>query len=571
MKSIFQFLIIFSFTIYYLSNCASITPPGGGPRDTIPPILVQSIPENKSLNFSGKTVKLTYDEYLKVENLTKQLIITPILKEEYDFKIKKHSIELIFEEPFADTTTFTFNFQEAIKDITESNVTLDNVLAFSTGDYIDSLHITGKVLDLFTKKPLKEAVICLYKTNDTLDIFNSPPVYLTKSNKEGKFIIENIKNGIYRIYAYHDTNSNLICDVPKEIFGFKSDSIVLNSNLDSILMKVQYLNMLELVLQRDGSSGRYYEVKTNKPIVSYTVNPINASDTIYSNFGEDKKTIRFYNNIGFNDSIPFIITATDSLDQFIQDTLYMKFRETKRKKDFFSISFTPKNNSDIEEHFKGVFKFNKPLKKILFDSIFFEYDSATFQYIDDALFTKPQKLTDKIEFQIDLFMADYIESLAKTDTAASGRQEPGNRQKAGAKTGTKQNIKFKLKFHAKKGAFISIENDSTEAFVNKYEPLRTENFGIIKGKIISDHSSYTIQLLNTQYVVISEIKNEQLYIFNKVDPGQYKIRVLVDNNGNGKWDPGNIFDNIEPEDVYYFPESISIRSNWELTDIDMSF
>ena len=109
MKSVFQFLILFSFILYYLSNCASITPPGGGPRDTIPPILVHSTPENKSLNFSGKTVKLTYDEYLKVENLTKQLIITPILKDEYDYKIKKNSIELIFHNIIPEQTALRQN------------------------------------------------------------------------------------------------------------------------------------------------------------------------------------------------------------------------------------------------------------------------------------------------------------------------------------------------------------------------------------------------------------------------------------------------------------------------------
>jgi len=571
MKSVFQFLILFSIIIYYLSNCASISPPGGGPRDTIPPVLIESTPENKSLNFSGTSVKLTYDEYLKVENLTKQLIITPILKDEYDFKIKKNSVELIFKEPFADTTTYTFNFQEAIKDITESNVTLDNVLAFSTGDYIDSLHITGKVLDLFTEKPVKESLICLYKINDTLDIFNSPPVYLTKSNTEGKFIIENIKNGRYKIYAYKDANSNLMCDIPKEMFGFKRDSIELNSNLDSIVMKIQYLNMQELFVQRDGPTGNYYEVKTNKPIVSYNVSPLNDYDTLYNNFGEDKKTIRFYNNIGFNDSIPFILTATDSLDQFLQDTLYMKFRETKREKEFFTISFSPKNNSKIEEHFDGAFKFNKPVKKIIYDSIYFEYDSVTFQHINDSLFIATKNTNDNIEFEIELFMSDYIESLKKLDTANSTKADPANRQKADSKSNTKQNTKFILHLHVKKGAFISVENDSTDAFVNKYEQLRSDNYGIIKGKVASEHSSYTIQLLNTKFEVVSEIKDEKSYIFNNVDPGQYKIRVLVDNNGNGKWDPGNIFNNIEPEDIYFFQDNLSIRSNWELTDIDLSF
>ena len=141
MKYLFSWFIISFIIIYFLTYCASITPPGGGPRDTIPPILVKSYPENKSLNFDDNYIRLTYDEYLKIDNLSKQLIITPIIQEEYEQKIRKNSIELSFPEPFKDSTTYTFNFGEAIQDITEGNITFDNVLAFSTGDYIDSLYI----------------------------------------------------------------------------------------------------------------------------------------------------------------------------------------------------------------------------------------------------------------------------------------------------------------------------------------------------------------------------------------------------------------------------------------------
>ena len=280
MKYFFS-LFLLSFTIiYFLTKCASITPPGGGPRDTIPPVLIKSIPEHKSLNFSGNTISLIFDEYLKIENLNKQLIITPIVQDEYEQKIRRNSIELTFPEPFKDSTTYTFNFQDAIQDITEGNITEDNVLAFSTGDYIDSLYINGKVLDLFTNTPVEDLTVCLYLIDDTLDIFNSPPIYLTKTNKEGKYLIENIKNGIYKLYAYNDANSNLKCDMPKEMFGFLSDTISLSENIDSVFLKVQYLDMRDIEIQRAGSSGRYFEIKTNKSLVDYSIYPIDSSKTL---------------------------------------------------------------------------------------------------------------------------------------------------------------------------------------------------------------------------------------------------------------------------------------------------
>jgi uncharacterized protein (DUF2141 family) len=568
MRYLFSLFILSSIIIYFLSYCASITPPGGGPRDTIPPLLVKSYPDNKSLNFDDNYIRLTYDEYLKIDNLTKQLIITPIIQEEYEQKIRKNSIELTFPEPFKDSTTYTFNFREAIQDITEGNITLDNVLAFSTGDYIDSLYINGKVLDIFSNKPMENYTVCLYVYDDTLDIFNSQPVYLTRTNKEGKYLIENIKNGIYRLYAYNDANSNLICDMPRETFGFKADTIYLNNNLDSIFLKIQYLDMRSIEIQRAGNSGKYFEIKTNKNIVDYSVNPVDTSKIIYHNFGEDKKTIRFYNNIFSSDSIQFVFSATDSIENILIDTLYLKFIETKRDLEDFTFSIQPKNNSKITDQFTGTFTFSKPVTKTNFDSLYFEYDSITYQYLYDTIKHSFNKRNDELEFDIQLFYSDYLKSLIKADTITKDdiSNTGGRIKQAGQNTANS-----KLLFHIGKGAFISADMDSSNALTLEYQLLRPESYGIIRGHVYSEFDTFTIQLLKGQKEIVQEIYNKKQYEFVNVDPGNYFIRVIIDNNSNGKWDPGNICENIEPEDIYFFPEEITIRANWELTDINLTF
>lgn len=569
MKYLFSWFIISFIIIYFLTYCASITPPGGGPRDTIPPILVKSYPENKSLNFDDNYIRLTYDEYLKIDNLSKQLIITPIIQEEYEQKIRKNSIELSFPEPFKDSTTYTFNFGEAIQDITEGNITFDNVLAFSTGDYIDSLYINGKVLDLFSNKPVENYTVCLYVYNDTLDIFNSQPLYLTRTNEEGKYLIENIKNGTYRLYAYNDANSNFICDMPKEMFGFIADTINLNNNIDSIFLKIQYLDMRDLEIQRAGNAGKYFEIKTNKNIIDYTVKPIDTTKIVYHNFGEDKKTIRFYNNIYTSDSVQFVFTALDSIENTLIDTLYLKFIESKRDLEEFSVFIRPKSNSNITDQFSGVFEFSKPVTEINFDSLYFEYDSVTFQYLGDSVEYFLNYQNDVFTFNIQLFYSDFLKNLNKSDSVSSSSDITNNngRQKSGI-----TNVgKSKLVFHVGKGAFISVDKDTSIASTLEYELLRPEKYGIIKGKVYTEFDSFTIQLLKGQGDVVKEISNQKQYEFKNVDPGNYSIRVIIDNNFNGKWDPGNIFENIEPEDIYFFSERITIRANWELTDIDLSF
>lgn len=568
MKYIFSLIFLSFVIIYFLTECASITPPGGGPRDTIPPVLIRSIPDQKSLNFSGNSVSLIYDEYLKIENLNKQLIITPIIQDDYEQKIRRNSIELIFPEPFKDSTTYTLNFQDAIQDITEGNVTEDNVLAFSTGDYIDSLYLNGKVMELLTNTPVDDFTVCLYLFDDTLDIFNSPPIYLTKTNKEGKYLIENIKNGIYKLYVYDDANSNLTCDMPREMFGFSSDTISLNGNLDSIFLKVQNLDMRNIEIQRANASGKYFEIKTNKSLVDYSVFPMDTSQTLYHNFVEDKKTIRFYDNLDDNDSIQFIFTAIDSLDYTFIDTLYLKFIETKRNFDEFTFSVEPKNNSKISDDFIGKITFNKPIRHINFDSLYFEYDSVTFQILSDTITYSLEKRKDVFNFEIDLFFTEYLKSLIRADTLPEGISET---RPTGQRAGGSSNRNKKLIFHIRKGAFISADGDSCKSKKLEYQLLKTDNFGIIKGNVISQYNSFNIQLLKGKNEVVSEVQNEKQYVFNQVNAGQYSIRVFIDNNNNGKWDPGNIFKDEQPEDIFFYPEKITIRANWELTDINLEF
>jgi uncharacterized protein (DUF2141 family) len=511
---------------------------------------------------------LIYDEYLKIDDLKKQLIITPIIQEEYERKIRRNSIELTFPEPFKDTTTYTFNFQDAIQDITEGNVTLDNVLAFSTGDYIDSLYINGKVLDIFSNKPVDDFTVCLYIDGDTNNIFNSPPIYLTKTDKEGKYLIENIKNGTYLLYVYNDANSNLICDMPREMFGFKANSIQLNQNIDSIFLKVQYIDMREIEIQRAGPAGKYYEIKTNKNLLDYDIHPFDGSKTIYHNFANDKKTIRIYDNIHSTDSVQYIFSATDSLDNGMTDTLYLKFIDSKRDKEDFTFSVQPKSGSKISDAFSGRLVFSKPIININFDSLYFKYDSVTYQFLNDTINYTLEKRKDVFTFDIELFFTDYIDSMIKSDTIS---QSPADKKEGGKKGGKPNPGRTKLIFHVAKSAFISADSDTSKAINLEYQLLQPEGYGTIKGNVLSGYTSFTIQLLDPQNKVIQEVFNENKYECKYVNAGQYHIRVFIDNNNNGKWDPGNIFKNIEPEDVYFFPEKITIRANWELTDIDLTF
>ena len=158
-----------------LGSCANVSNPTGGPRDTIPPLLVESDPVHKSVNFQGDRVRLEFQERIVLENLNNNLIITPALDEEFKVKEGKYGMSIILTEKLKDSTTYTFNFTEAVKDLTEGNTAENLVIALSTGDYLDSLMVLGKVEDLLTKTPIAKCIVALYEINDTLDIFTGTP------------------------------------------------------------------------------------------------------------------------------------------------------------------------------------------------------------------------------------------------------------------------------------------------------------------------------------------------------------------------------------------------------------
>ena len=168
-----------------LLGCARQVPLNGGLKDLQPPQVISSTPADQALNFQGQKIILEFDEYVRQENLLNQLIITPRINGTYKTKVNKNVVTLDFEQPFDSATTYTLNFREGIKDITEGNVPPNMTFVFSTGTYLDSVSISGSVRDLLTQEMLEDITISLYNPDDTINVFNGTPQYLTKTNTEG--------------------------------------------------------------------------------------------------------------------------------------------------------------------------------------------------------------------------------------------------------------------------------------------------------------------------------------------------------------------------------------------------
>ena len=216
--------------ILLLSDCAKIGSPTGGPRDEDPPKLVESEPENYSLNFEGNEIEITFDEYIRLNNINQELVISPPIGENPDVRLKNKSILInLMGTELKENTTYTLNFGMAIEDNNEGNELPNFEFVFSTGDYLDSLAVYGQVLEAFSLQPPEEPMtVMLYDTLSDSIVYREPPIYIGKTDEEGYFRIQNIRPDTFKLFALKDMNYNLLFDIPNEPVAFLDTVLLLN-------------------------------------------------------------------------------------------------------------------------------------------------------------------------------------------------------------------------------------------------------------------------------------------------------------------------------------------------------
>jgi len=555
-----HWIFYFLFVLFALS-CARQTAPTGGPKDSIPPTLITSIPKAGQINFKGSSIELTFSEPIFLNNPKDELLITPAIGKEFDIESKKNQVIITFDQPLDDSTTYAINFREAIQDITEKNPAEMLKLAFSTGSYIDSLSIEGTTYDLLTSVELKDATIALYQT-DTFDIFKHKPTYLTKSDSKGKFRIENLKPGRYFIYGFNDKNKNLLTDSKTEPYAFLRDSIQLSKNALNIRLPFIYLDSRPLKLTSARPTNTYFNIKTAKNLTTFTLTTSEGGPPI-SSFGEDQTNIRIYNTLSNQDSVLTYFTARDSINNLIDTTLYVKFSDREAKPEPFDIQLNKFNVVGTKGIIQGQIKFTKPVRSINFDSLFYNIDSTQRISFD------PRDLSwDSLHNILSLEKKFDKALLPKEPTANENMTSSRPIQKSiQAKPGTKPSMDFHL--YLGKGAFISVESDSSKKITERLAPLKFEDTGVLLIEIQTQAKHFLVQLLTKDFEVLSSKRDVKKFSFDDLKPGDYQLRLVIDENNDGKWNPGNFFLLEEPEPIIFYKNEkgvplVNLKANWEL-------
>jgi uncharacterized protein (DUF2141 family) len=564
MKQLLYSIIIILVLDALLSNCANPKTPTGGPQDTIPPVMVNAIPANGELNVNTQEIEITFDEWISTEKLSQNLIITPQLDIKYKTLVKKNTLTLKFEEPFPDSTTITFNFFDGITDITEKNPAVNLIYVFSTGSYLDSLSISGKITTLFSQVAVEKMTVGLYRFNDSLDVFKTKPTYFTSSSKEGTYKISNIKNGQYKLVAFKDENRNMLFDASTEMYAFYTGTIQLDSSFNNIDLTAVKINATELRKLSSKANGRYFDIRYSKPIDS-----ISSLTTIPYHLLEDRTTVRYYqpSNYLLGDSIQIIQQVYDSLANNKLDTLFVKFNESVRKPAEFNLVITPQPKSIDVLHTYNL-KFSKPI--ISFDQTLLSWkkDSTYTMYLDSTaqLHWNATRTHLKLIHQFDTtaYYKFQSELLEQTDTAVADTTQISKTRSTTGK------ITKGITLTIEKGAMISAENDTLKGITQPVTFIQLKQTGTIILNINTEETHYTVQLINKQLQVIKEYEPFRTKKITKLTPGDYGVRILIDTNKDGKWSYGNILKDEEPEKIFLFPDFTSLRANWEVS-LDIAF
>ncbi|MCP9766362.1 hypothetical protein EGI22_00480 [Lacihabitans sp. LS3-19] len=517
---------IFIINLVFLFGCAQFVPPTGGPKDLTPPKLALSIPENKTINFKGNTITLEFDEYVDITALRQELIITPDPKSLYNVKQKDKNIKLIFDKPFEDSTTYTFNFRNGIKDLNEKNPAKNLKIVLSTGPQIDSLSLKGNIIDLHTKKPILDALVGLYKS-DTLPLSKKKPDYFIKTDTLGNFQFENIKNNKYFVMAFYDKNQNLIFDQKNENIGFLKDSIILNQNITLDTIQIYPANYTKNKIKKIISRETEFIIqldKTAKKVELELKDPFLV--TYY-----DKSNINIFKLDQLNsDTLTTTIITQDSLN--IIDTLTQKI--------YFASPL--KNKRKIQAF------------PILNTSIYKQEQTKNINY--------------NLNFQYPITTFDSTKIIFKSDTVIS--EQPSfnwiNKNRLNITITTKAKNIVELLIPS--NTFTNYRGDTNTLYNLKTKILGKEELGTLEGYTINKEGTKIAQLINEDSGLITD---EQIFkdkfFFADIIPGTYNVKIIIDENENGIWDPGNITTLVMPEKILINKTSIRVRGNFDLKDI----
>ncbi|MFV0249153.1 MAG: Ig-like domain-containing protein [Tenacibaculum sp.] len=506
-------------------SCARRGRPEGGPKDEKAPIMVIANPPHKSLKFNKNAVKIFFDEYIVLKNLNKQLLVSPPLKTPLAISPQgtpSKYINIKILDTLKANTTYTFNFGNAIQDNNEGNKLESFKYVFSTGQHLDSLYFKGKVAHAFKKEADKDINVLLFKYDSTFNdsvIYKKKPHYVSNTLDSTAFNFSNLKDGNYLLLALKESSNDYLFNPKTDEIGFLSDTLVLPR--DSVLQKELRLfkEKQKFVLKRPkelfkgkiqfGFNGGDKKLKVQ------LLSSVPKDFSSFTEFEKNKDTLLFWHTpIASLDSLQFLVTDNDFIDT-------VTVRLKKKRIDSLKLSNSISNVLNLK------------------DTLFLEANNPIV-FIDSTKI----KLLDK----------DSIEIIPKLKKISNNKLA----------ILFEKNSNQKYILNILPDAISDIFNTKNDSLDYQFNTKDIEDYGAIVLNIQNKaNKPLIVELLEKSRLIARQfISTSKKLTFELLEPKEYLVRVIVDENNNKTWDTGNFLNKKQPERVLYFPEVFKLRANW---------
>jgi uncharacterized protein (DUF2141 family) len=535
--NIFMKRILLLFVIgFLLQSCARVGSPVGGSKDSLAPKFLSSNIDTTRINVPRdiKELRLDFDEYVTLKDINKNLSISPPIENITRIipsSIANKFVLIQWKDTLQANTTYNFNFGNAISDNNENNVLRYFNFAFSTGEKLDDLYISGEVKDALSLKKAGENkfVVGLYQVKDTID-YKQKPYYITKVDDDGYYELNYLAPGKYRIVAFEDENGNSIYDPGKEKIGFQKEAVDVEKSISGLNVKlypskkpVKYLEMKEVpggvLMTFEGRPDSVRVESQNEKLTDYKVTHTPKSDSVRIWFDAVKS------NLGQTtvENLKFGYNAGTKKDTLYNASLFYKYN-TKNAMDLNSDNgggmLPPKENFKISSNYY-ITNLNT--------------DKWAFRVAGDSLNTLPftARISETNPYQI-IVNADFI----------SGK-------------------KYQLTVPKETVSSFYTKNFQSKRF--DFEADKVENYGSLTFKLENaPSSSYWIQLVDSSEKVLYQKYTKGSDVkFNILKPAEYIVRILVDNNENKYWDEADFQNATFAEDSYIYYKTVIVRPLWD--------
>ena len=518
------------FLVLSFSQCAKKGRPDGGPMDEDAPIFVTANPPYETINFDKKEINIYFNEYIKLKDLTKQLIISPPLNPENPPLISPQGtpskfINIKILDTLKENSTYIFDFGNSVQDNNESNTLERFKYIFSTGNYIDSLSLSGNVKNAFISKSVEDIKLLLYRLDSSYTdsaVYNRKPDYVTSSLDSSNYQFTNLRKGNYLLVALDDVRSDYIFNPETDKIGFLNDTItlprdsIINHTISIFKEELPYIFRRGKEIRKGQLIFGYKGKPKNLTVETLSAVPDNFKTIIFPEKGKD--TLNLWHSLIEKDSLIFKIS-----DNIISDTVTVKLR----KKELDSLKVNEITGGILNLKDTLFFLTNNPVVSIDTSRINFKQsDSINFPY--EAFISKKE---NKIGF---LFEKKYKKS-------------------------------YKINLYP--NALTDIFNTTNDTISSLFRTRGTEDYGEISVTIQNPKKiPVIIQLtdINDATIVQETCSENKNISFDLLIPQKYKIRIIYDSNQNGIWDTGSYLEKKQPEYVEYFPETQEVRANWLL-------